>query len=92
MVAITERSASHFLIDKSFSFLPKNEYKLAAEQSEAASSDLRNSNWRCVFVKIFTYFKKNPDDDPEVCLHQLRGMFLACRRRRRGFASASEQK
>ena len=33
-------------IDKSFSFSPKNEYKLAAERSEVASSGLRNSNRR----------------------------------------------
>ena len=38
--------SNHILFDKSFSFLPKNEYKLAAERSEAASSGLRNSNWR----------------------------------------------
>jgi len=43
-------------IDKSFSFSPKNEYKLAAERSEAASPDLKNSNWRCVFENIRTDF------------------------------------
>ena len=38
--------SNHILFDKFFSFSPKNEYKLAAERSEAASSGLRNSNWR----------------------------------------------
>ena len=38
--------SNHILIDKSFSFSPKNEYKFAAERSEAASSGLKNSNWR----------------------------------------------
>ncbi len=38
--------SNHILIDKSFSFLPKNEYKLAAERSEAAYSGLRNPDWR----------------------------------------------
>lgn len=50
-------------IDKSFSFSAKNEYKLAAERSEAASSDLKNSNWRYILDKIRTYFKENPDTD-----------------------------
>ncbi len=38
--------SNHILFDKSFSFSSKNEYKLAAERSEAAPSDLKNSNWR----------------------------------------------
>jgi len=43
--------SNHILLDKSFSFSPKNQYKLAAERSEAASSGLRNSNWRDTRVK-----------------------------------------
>ncbi len=38
--------SNHILIDKSFSFSPKNEYKSAAERSEAAVSGLKNSTWR----------------------------------------------
>ena len=38
--------SNHILIDKSFSFSPKNEYKLAAERSEAASNRLQNPDWR----------------------------------------------
>ena len=38
--------SNHILFDKCISFSPKNEYKLAAERSEAASSGLQNSNWR----------------------------------------------
>jgi hypothetical protein len=38
--------SNHILIDKCISFSPKNEYKLAAERSEAASNRLQNPDWR----------------------------------------------
>ncbi|MBU1102341.1 hypothetical protein KJ853_01640 [Patescibacteria group bacterium] len=47
-------------IDKSFSFSPKNEYKLAAERSEAACSGLRISNWRCILKIARTEFFPRP--------------------------------
>ncbi len=40
--------SNHILFDKRISFLPKNEYKLAAELSETASNRLQNPNWRRV--------------------------------------------
>jgi site-specific DNA recombinase len=38
--------SNHILIDKSFSFVPKNQYKLTAERSEADSSQLQIPFWR----------------------------------------------
>ena len=38
--------SNHILFDKSISFSPKNEYKFAAERSEAASNHLKNPDWR----------------------------------------------
>ena len=38
--------SNHILFDKCISFSAKNEYKLAAERSEAASIDLKNPDWR----------------------------------------------
>ena len=44
--------SNHILFDKSFSFSPKNEYKLAAERRAAArreaNNSFTNSNWRRV--------------------------------------------
>ena len=51
--------SNHILIDKSFSFSPKNEYKLAAERSEAASSGLQ-----------FPYWCPGRDSNPHGLLHQ----------------------
>ena len=42
--------SNHILFDKSFSFSPKNEYKLAAERRAAArreaNNSLKNPDWR----------------------------------------------
>lgn len=44
--------SNHILFDKCISFSPKNEYKLAAERSEAASNRLRNPFWRGRFLEV----------------------------------------
>ena len=47
-------------IDKSFSFSPQKQYELAAERSEAASSGLRNPDWRCILEIARTEFCPRP--------------------------------
>jgi len=53
---------SFALIDKSVSFSPKIQYKLAAERSEADNSRLQNPFWRCVLNEVRNYFERNPND------------------------------
>ena len=57
--------SNHILFDKSVSFSPKIQYKLAAERSEAHNSHLQNPFWRCVLYKVRMYFGQNPQDFDE---------------------------
>ena len=54
--------SNHILFDKSVSFSPKIQYKLAAERSEADNSRLQNPFWRCVLNEVRNYFERNPND------------------------------
>ncbi len=49
----------YILIDKSFQFLLKNEYKLVTEYRALARRDakkhLQNPNWRCQYPEIRIY-------------------------------------
>ena len=59
--------SNHILIDKSFSFSPKNPFQILCERRvprrELSSSNLHFPNWRYLLDKVRNYFELNPDDD-----------------------------
>jgi len=57
---LKQNGSNHILIDKSFSFSPKNLFQILAEwrvsRREVKPSFLQNSNWRCILKIARTHF------------------------------------